>query len=251
MNRVVGKVALVTGGASGLGRAIAQLLAREGARVVVTDTNEAGGRAVVDTIATAGGEGIFLRQDTSSEGDWKEVIAAVVERFGRLDVLVNCAGVFLDASIADTSLERWRWLMSINLDGTFLGIKYGAEAMRKSGGGSIINMSSAGGIVGTANASAYASSKGAVRLLTKAAAIEFSKKHLDYNIRVNSVHPGVILTPMTAPLLDSGAATLDWIPAGHVGEPEDVAHGVLYLASEESKYVTGAEMVIDGGWTAA
>lgn len=250
MNRVSGKTAIVTGAASGLGKSIALLLSKEGARVVVTDLNERGGQAVVEEIVRAGGETLFIKQDVSSEADWKEVLARTVARFGRLDVLVNCAGVFLDASIADTTLEEWRRLMGINLDGVFLGIKYGAEAMKKNGGGSIINMSSAGGIVGTANAAAYAASKGGVRLLSKAAAIEFSKAHSDYGIRVNSVHPGVIRTAMSAPLIDSGTATLDWVPAGRIGEPDEVAYGVLYLASDESGYVTGCELVIDGGWTA-
>jgi NAD(P)-dependent dehydrogenase (short-subunit alcohol dehydrogenase family) len=176
-----------------------------------------------------------------------------MERFGRLDVLVNCAGVFLASSIRDLTLEKWRWVMSINLDGVFLGVKYASDAMARTGGGSIINMSSAGGIVGTSDSSAYNASKGGVRLLTKAAAIEFSRSGHDFNIRVNSVHPGVIETPMTAPLIGDprgGKEMLNWQPMGRFGEPVDVAYGVLYLASDESKFVTGSELVIDGGWTA-
>ena len=251
MDRVLDKVAIVTGAASGLGKAIAVLLAKEGARIIATDVNDESGRAVAEEIKKAGGACLFVKQDVTSESGWKELVDMTMERFGSLDVLVNCAGVFLATSIAETTLERWRWVMGINLDGVFLGTKYSAEAMKKSGGGSIINMSSAGGIVGTPNSSAYASSKGAVRLFTKAAAIEYSKSNNDYHVRVNSVHPGVIETPMTAPLIDEARDDmLGWIPMGSFGKPDDVAYGVLYLASDESRYLTGSELVIDGGWTA-
>ena len=253
MNRVVGKVAIVTGAASGLGRAIALLLAREGASLIATDINEAGGRVVASEITEAGGKALFLKHDVTSEAEWRDVVQAATSRFGRLDVLVNCAGVFLASSIEDLTLEKWRWVMSINLDGVFLGTKYGAMAMKKTGGGSIINMSSAGGLVGTSNSAAYNASKGGVRLLTKAAAVEFSQAGYAYNIRVNSVHPGIIETPMTGPLLGDPVLAQEireWQPMKHFGEPDDVAYAVLYLASEESKFVTGSEMVIDGGWTA-
>ena len=251
MNRVLDKVAIVTGAASGLGKAIAVLMAKEGAKIIATDINEETGKAVAEEIIKAGGECLFVKQDVTSESGWIELVDMTMERFGRLDVLVNCAGVFLGASIAETTLEKWRWVMSINLDGVFLGTKYSAEAMKKSGGGSIINMSSAGGIIGTANSSAYASSKGAVRLFTKAAAVEYSKSYYDYKVRVNSVHPGVIETPMTAPLIDEARDDmLGWLPVGAFGKPDDVAYGVLYLASDESRYLTGSELVIDGGWTA-
>ena len=251
MNRVLDKVAIVTGAASGLGKAIAVLLAKEGAKIITTDINEGTGKAVAEEINKTGGKCLFVKQDVTSESGWRDLVDVIMERFGTLDVLVNCAGVFLPASIAETTLEKWRWVMSINLDGVFLGTKYSAEAMKKSGGGSIINMSSAGGIIGTANASAYASSKGAVRLFTKAAAVEYSKSHYDYNVRVNSVHPGVIETPMTAPLIDEARDDmLGWLPVGAFGKPDDVAYGVLYLASDESRYLTGSELVIDGGWTA-
>ncbi len=253
MDRVSGKIAIVTGAASGLGKAIAVLLAREGAKVVATDVNEAGGAETVRLIKEAGKEALFVRHDVSSEKDWADAIGTTMERFGRLDVLVNCAGVFLASSIRDLTLEKWRWVMTINLDGVFLGVKYASDAMARTGGGSIINMSSAGGIVGTSDSSAYNASKGGVRLLTKAAAIEFSQTGHGYNIRVNSVHPGVIETPMTAPLTsdpEGGKEMVKWQPMGHFGKPDDVAYGVLYLASDESRFVTGSELVIDGGWTA-
>jgi 3(or 17)beta-hydroxysteroid dehydrogenase len=253
MNRVAGKVAIVTGGAGGLGKAHALLLAKEGARVVVTDTDDAQGKKVADEINKQGGEAIFIRHDVSKEIEWNRVISETLEQFGKLDILVNNAGVNLWKKIEDTSLEEWRWLMSVNLDGVFLGTKYAMGAMKKSGGGSIINISSVAGIVGTLDTSAYHASKGGVRIFTKAAALECSKAGYDYNIRVNSVHPGVIKTRMVEELLndeEKRKTALSWHPIGHFGEPEDVANGVLYLASDESKFITGAELVIDGGWTA-
>jgi NAD(P)-dependent dehydrogenase (short-subunit alcohol dehydrogenase family) len=253
MDRVKGKVAIVTGGAGGLGKAQSLLLAKEGAKVVVTDTNEAQGKRVVEEINKQGGKAIFIRHDVTSEIEWDRVIRETLERFGKLDILVNNAGVMLWKRIEETSLNEWRWLMSINLDGVFLGTKYAMGAMKKSGGGSIINISSAAGIVGTLDTSAYHASKGGVRIFTKAAALECSKAGYDYNIRVNSVHPGVTKTPMVEELFkdeDKMRTALSWHPIGYFGEPEDVAYGVLYLASDESKFVTGAELVIDGGWTA-
>jgi NAD(P)-dependent dehydrogenase (short-subunit alcohol dehydrogenase family) len=253
MDRVKGKVAIVTGGAGGLGKAHASLLAKEGAKVVVTDMDEAQGKRVADEINKQGGEAIFIKHDVSKEIEWSRVIGETLERFGKLDILVNNAGVNVWKKIEDTSLDEWRWLMSINLDGVFLGTKYAMGAMKKSGGGSIINISSAAGIIGTLDTSAYHASKGGVRIFTKAAALECSKAGYDYNIRVNSVHPGVIKTPMVEGLLndeEKRKAALSWHPIGHFGEPEDIAYGVLYLASDESKFITGAELVIDGGWTA-
>ena len=253
MGRISGKVAIVTGAASGLGGAISSLFAKEGARVIATDINETGGQAGVDKILAEGGEAIFVRQDVSLEEDWQKLMSFNMERYGCLDIHVNCAGVFLTGSIDSLTLEQWRWMMSINLDGVFLGIKYAAEAMKKNNGGSIINISSVGGLVGTIDSAPYNASKGGVRLLSKAAAMEFSKAGHDFNIRVNSVHPGVIETPMTAPMIqdpEGEAEMLSWTPIGHFGEPMDVAYGVLFLASEESKFITGSELVIDGGWSA-
>ena len=253
MGRISGKVAIVTGAASGLGSAISSLFAKEGAKVIATDINADDGKSIVDKIIADGGEAIFVRQDISLEEDWQKLMAFTMERYGRLDIHVNCAGVFLTGSIESLTLEQWRWVMSINLDGVFLGVKYAAEAMKKNSGGSIINLSSVGGMVGTIDSAPYNASKAGVRLLSKAAAMEFSKTGYDYNIRVNSVHPGVIETPMTAPMIQDpkgGAEMLSWTPIGHFGEPLDVAYGVLFLASEESKFITGSELVIDGGWSA-
>jgi 3(or 17)beta-hydroxysteroid dehydrogenase len=254
MDRVKGKVAIVTGAASGLGKGAASLLAKEGAKVILADINEAGGKKAAEEIRRDGGEAIFMKLDVTNESDWSEVIKKTLAEFGRLDVLVNDAGVELVKEIADTSLEEWRWLMSVNLDGVFLGTKYGIRAMRESGGGSIINISSVAGLVGTFDdTAAYCASKGGVRLLTKAAALECSKAGHDYNIRVNSIHPGVIKTPMVEALLedkDIRERLKDIHPIGFIGEPIDIAYVVLYLASDESRLVTGSEMVIDGGWTA-
>ena len=254
MDRVKGKSAIVTGAAGGLGRAIATLLADEGASVIVTDVNETVGRQVAEEIKSGGGRAVFIKHDVSSEGDWRRVVDRAMSEYGKLDVLVNNAGIMIVREIEKMTLEEWRRLMSINLDGVFLGTKCAIPAMRKSGGGSIINMSSAAGIIGTAhNTSAYSASKGAVRLFTKSSALEFSKAGHDYNIRVNSVHPGVIETPMTAAMRQGdsvGAGMEQLMPIGFLGKPIDVAYGVLYLASDESRLVTGAELVIDGGWTA-
>jgi 3(or 17)beta-hydroxysteroid dehydrogenase len=252
MDRLKGKVALISGAASGMGKTTARIFAQEGAKVTIGDINEAGGKEAVAEIKKLGGDAIFVKLDVTSEEQWKEAVKATVQKWGKLTTLVNCAGIFFGKSIEDLTYAEWKRVMAINLDGTFLGIKYSVGEMKKTGG-SIINFSSAGGIIGTVDSSPYNASKGAVRLLTKAAAMEFSKAGHDYNIRVNSVHPGVIKTPMTA-WLQAGAEGSDVIlkeqSIGYLGEPEDVAYGVLYLASDEGRYLTGSELVIDGGWTA-
>jgi len=255
MGRVEKKVALVTGGGLGLGRACAALLAREGAKVMITDLKESEGRAAADEIVEAGGEAMFMRHDVASEADWDAVIAATLRRFGRLDILVNNAGVALGGSVEATSLEQWRALMAVNLDGVFMGTQRAIAAMKETGGGSIINLSSIEGLIGDANLAAYNASKGGVRIFTKSAALHCAKA--GYRIRVNSVHPGYIWTPMVENYLaaqpDPEAAqqfVASLHPVGHLGEPNDIAYGILYLASDESKFVTGAELVIDGGYTA-
>lgn len=254
MGRVEGKVALVTGGSLGIGRACAILLAKEGAKVTVTDIDEAAGAEVVQTIKGAGGDAIFIKHDAASEDQWRSAIDRTLETFGRLDIVVNNAGVGKTADIESQTLEDWRFLMSINLDGVFLGTKYGIEAMKKSGSrGSIINMSSILGIVGESTASSYNASKGGVRILTKSAALHCARTGT--GIRVNSVHPGYILTPMIEnAFAENREQMLSYLtglhPIGHLGEPDDIAYGVLYLASDESSFVTGTELVIDGGYTA-
>jgi 3(or 17)beta-hydroxysteroid dehydrogenase len=253
MNRVRGKIALVTGAALGLGRAAALMLAREGARVVVTDVKDKEGAAVADEIVAGGGEAMFMAHDVADADAWRRVINATVSRFGGLDILVNNAGVLLSSKIEETPLEKWRWLMSINCDGVFLGTKHAIAAM-KDRGGSIINLSSVAGLVGLPDISAYCASKGAVALFTKAAALECARA--GHKIRVNSIHPGGIWTPMLEAFVGKrGDAQADAVaagmhPVGHAGEPDDIAYGIVYLASDESKFVTGSQLVIDGGYTA-
>ena len=255
MGRVDGKVALVTGAAKGLGEATARLLAREGAKVVVTDIDEAGGRTVVEALSRDGAEGHFVAHDVAQPEDWERALGETLERFAKLDVLVNNAGVAIAASVEDTTLEQWRWLMAINLDGVFLGTQHGIKAMKDGGGGSIVNLSSIDGIIGEADLAAYCASKGGVRTFTKAAALHCARA--GYDIRVNSIHPGYVWTPQTEAYLDALGTleeerrkALERHPIGRLGVPEDIAHGVLYLASDDSRFVTGSELVIDGGYTA-
>jgi 3(or 17)beta-hydroxysteroid dehydrogenase len=255
MNRMRGKTAIVTGGAVGIGRACALKLAEEGAAVTVTDLDGGKGSIVVEEIRGRGGDAIFIEQDVADEARWEHVMKLVIERYKKLDVLVNNAGVALAKDVEHTTLEEWRWLMSINLDGVFLGTKHAVRTMKANRAGSIVNLSSIEGLIGDPNLAAYNASKGGVRLLTKSAALYCAKA--GYNIRVNSVHPGYIWTPMVENYLKAqgdvaqGRKMLDSLhPIGHVGEPDDIAYGVLYLASDESKFVTGTELVIDGGYTA-
>jgi len=256
MGRVEGKVAIVSGAARGLGKGISLLLAKEGAKVAVADILEDLGKETAEEIRREGGEALFIKHDVTSEDSWSAVVKKVLSKFGKLDIMVNNAGVQIIKEIAETSLEEWRGLMSVNLDGVFLGTKHAIRAMRESGGGSIVNISSVAGIIGTADdTAAYSASKGGVRLFTKAAALECSKMGHNYNIRVNSVHPGVIKTEMAVSMMEQDAELKKRMesnhPIGFLGEPIDIAYVVLYLASDESRLATGAEFVVDGGWTAS
>ncbi len=248
--RLRGKVAVISGGARGMGAVEAKMFATEGAKVVLGDLLETEGRKVESEIRATGAEAIFVRLDVTSESDWKNAVDTAVSRFGTLNVLVNNAGVSGHGRIEDVTLDMWNRVMNINSTGVFLGTRTAIPAMRRGGGGSIVNISSQLGLVGVDNSSPqYQASKGAVRLLTKATAIQYAKDR----IRANSVHPGPIVTPMTEARRadpESYRLTVSRIPLGRYGEPEDVAYGVLYLASDESSFMTGAELVIDGGWTA-
>jgi NAD(P)-dependent dehydrogenase (short-subunit alcohol dehydrogenase family) len=248
--RLAGKVALISGGARGMGAAEARLFVAEGAKVVIGDIREALGRELEAEIKAAGGEAVFVRLDVTNETDWQQAVAIAEQQFGKLDVLVNNAGIGGSGRVEDVTLEAWNQVMDVNSTGVFLGTKTAIPAMRRAGGGSIINISSQLGLVGVDNSSPqYQASKGSVRLLTKATAIQYAQE----GIRVNSVHPGPIETPMTeARRADPEVRelTVGRIPLGRYGVPDDVAQGVLYLASDEAAFVTGSELVIDGGWTA-
>jgi NAD(P)-dependent dehydrogenase (short-subunit alcohol dehydrogenase family) len=247
MSRVADKVVLVTGAGSGIGRASAKLLAAEGATVIVTDVNRAGG---LETVQQIGGRARFEEQDTAKEADWKRIIDDILAREGRLNGLVNNAGIAgpFPSGFEGESLDQWRRILSINVEGVFLGCKYAVPALRSSGGGSIVNMSSLAAMLGTPDLSAYGASKGAVRQFTKTVAMDCARR--GYKVRCNSVHPGIIMTPMGEHILPSEKArerTRQRVPIGHFGTPEDIAYGVLYLISDESRFMTGAELVIDGG----
>ena len=248
--RLENKVALISGGARGMGAVEARLFAAEGARVVIGDVLEEEGRQTEAAVNEAGGQCVFVRLDVTSEADWAGAVAAAVSRFGKLDILVNNAGVSTAGDIEELTVEAWERTMDINAKGVFLGTKAAIPEMRKAGGGSIINISSGAGIAPAPGTSgAYAASKGAVRIFSKSTAVQYARE----NIRCNSVHPGPIETPMLRSARGSGAQlddTIERVPLGRIGKPEEIAYGVLYLASDESSFVTGSELVIDGGRTA-
>ncbi|WP_211455099.1 glucose 1-dehydrogenase [Collimonas antrihumi] len=245
MGRVEGKVVLITGAASGVGKENALLLAREGARVVLTDVNVAGVQAVAEEI---GASALALQHDISSEDDWKNVLAATLKKFGRLDVLVNNAAILAFGTIEDTSLEAWQKMQRINADGYFLGCKYAVSAM-KDRGGAIINMASLAAISGMPSFCAYSASKGAVTALTRSVAAHCKQR--GYKVRCNSLHPDGILTPMVANLMagvdPSTVGEIKGDPMARMCLPQDIANLVLFLASDESRFINGSELRIDNG----
>jgi NAD(P)-dependent dehydrogenase (short-subunit alcohol dehydrogenase family) len=248
MGRLDGKVALISGGARGQGAAEAQLFAREGAKVVFGDILDAEGRHVEAGIRAAGGEATYVHLDVTNEASWRAAVDTAVSRYGALHVLVNNAGIYIRKRIEETTEDDLDQILAVNVKGVFLGVKHALPAMRRAGGGSIINISSVAGLVGNPNGSPiYTTSKGAVRLFTKATAMQHARE----NIRCNSIHPGPIDTAMLDETAGGrSAAMLGRVPLGRVGTVEDIAYGVLYLASDESSFVTGSELVIDGGLTA-
>ena len=247
--RLENKVALISGGARGIGAAVTRAFAREGAKIVIGDVLEDEGRRTAEEVTAAGGECCFVKLDVISEVDWARAANEVTIRFGKLDILVNNAGVSARGNVEETSEADWSRTMDINVKGAFLGSKQ-AIPMMKAAGGSIINISSGAGIAPQPNTSgAYAASKGAVRIFTKSTAVQYAKE----NIRCNSVHPGPIETDMllgTRPESDELDVMMRRVPLGRFGRAEEIANGVLYLASDESSFVTGSELVIDGGRTA-
>lgn len=266
MGRVADKIAIVTGAAAGIGQAAAALLAKEGACVIATDIDEEGVRLTTARLQPFGRRHLGLAHDAGDEGDWRKVMDTALQEFGRLDILVNNAGIGSAKPLLETSLEDWRAVLRVNLDGVFLGTRMGVEAMRplpsrpRTSPGSIINVSSILGLVGMAETAAYSASKGGVRLMTKSVALECAARN--WQVRVNSVHPGFIWTPMNQVTVERMARTAgtdqeiqykilaDLHPLGRMGMADEVAAGILYLASDESAFMTGAELVLDGGYTA-
>jgi 3(or 17)beta-hydroxysteroid dehydrogenase len=266
VNRIDGRIALISGAGNGIGARTAQVLAEAGANVVVSDIDERAGQMVVESILAGKGHALFHRLDVTQERDWQGVTKRICDEFGGLDVLVNNAGVEMIKPVAELTLEDWHWVSRINLDGVFLGTKYGIWAMTEGStgrfkGGSIVNLSSVAGLVGAPFCSAYHMTKGGVRLFTKSVALECGV--LKNGVRVNSVHPGIVQTPMVEQAWkewttvgfgtneeDTRQRALALHPIGRLGEPDDVAKAILYLASDDSSFVTGAELVVDGGFTA-
>lgn len=246
-NRLAGKVAIITGGASGIGEGHAHLFAREGAKVVVTDIQEALGAHVVAAIKSEGGDAIFVRQDVTSESDWADVVKATVGAYGTITTLVNNAGVANMCGVEEETLEGFNRVVAICQTGVWLGMKACMPELKKSGNGAIVNISSLYGIMGTPSMVAYHGAKGAVRLMTKSAGLEYAKQ----GVRVNSVHPGIIKTPLAETLTSDYVAEITAAtPLGRMGDPMDIATMSLFLCSDEAGFITANEFVVDGGWGA-
>lgn len=244
-----GKVAIVTGAGSGMGREEAILLAKEGAIVILTDINEAAVQAVAQEITSNGGEATAFAHNVASEEDWIKVVDGTIQKYSKIDVLVNNAGISLAVNMLDTTMDQWNRVMNINVTSVFLGMKYVIPHMKEINGGSVVNISSIAGLTGSSGAGAYTASKGAVRMLSKAAAVDYGK----FNVRVNSVHPGFIETPMSQDMVDNEkmlAWFLSQTALPRVGKASEVASAVLFLASDASSYITGVELPVDGGVTA-
>lgn len=259
MGQLDGKVAIVTGGGSGIGRAVVKALAAEGAKVLATDIDPDGGQATVDAVNADGGEARFLPQDVTDEGRWPEIIDAAVSAWGGLHIMVANAGIGIMTPLLDMSLEDWRRQTGVNIDGVFLSVKHSVRAMHESGGGSIIMLSSVAGLHGAPGLAGYSATKGAVRLFSKSVALECARD--GWNVRCNSVHPGIIDTVIWDKLMHGGSATgantIDpnvlarmSVPMNRTGQAGDIANGIVFLASDASSYMTGSELVIDGGMTA-
>ena len=247
--RLEGKVVLITGGARGQGAAEARLFAHEGAKVVIADVLDADGLAVAAEIAELGGEARYRHLDVTDEDQWRQAVQETVDAYGKLDVLVNNAAIWRRGFVAEESSEQWDDILDINAKGVFLGTKAAIPEMRKAGGGSIVNISSTAGLAGSRTSSAYSASKGAVRLFTKSTAVQYGAE----GIRANSIHPGPIDTAMgdqVWPDADSREEVIERTVLKRIGRPEDIANGALFLASDESSFMTGSELVIDGGLTA-
>jgi NAD(P)-dependent dehydrogenase (short-subunit alcohol dehydrogenase family) len=255
MARLKDKVAVVTGGSFGIGKAACEIMAKEGAKVAITDIQDEDGEKVAQTIENNGGKARFWHLDVSQEKEVEKVLGEIEKEFGQINVLVNNAGISgVNRPTHELTLEQWQKVLDININGVFLCTKHTIPKMKKAAGGSIINLSSIYGLVGAPDIPPYHASKGAVRLMTKTDALFYAQD----NIRVNSVHPGYIWTPLVEELAERSEMSVEQFrkeldskhPIGHVGEPEDIAWGIVYLASDESKFVTGSELVIDGGYTA-
>jgi NAD(P)-dependent dehydrogenase (short-subunit alcohol dehydrogenase family) len=247
--RLPGKVAIITGGASGMGAEEAKLFAREGAKVVIADVLEEEGKRLEAEVNQSGGEAMFMRTDVTSESDWQRVVEVSVARFGKLDILVNNAGLSSTSAADPMDTEGWHRIMEVNTTGVFLGTKYAIPAMKQAGGGSIVNISSIMGFVGGESGHpAYHASKGAVRIFTKATAVKYGPD----GIRANSIHPGFMPPMRSAHPRDAESLQrlIDWTPLRRTGKPIEVAYGVLFLASDEASFITGTELVIDGGFIA-